>query len=117
MGKKNSGKDKFVVYSTNPDFNYEDEGGDADLDLNSSKQKLYVFLDRKQRKGKDMTCIEGFRGSANEMNDLGRELKTTCGSGGAVKEGLIMVQGNHVERIAKILREKGYNQTKIKGGY
>lgn len=81
----------------------------------SSKQKLYVSLDRKQRAGKPVTMVEGYQGDAMSLLLLGKELKSICGVGGAVKEGLILIQGDQRERIIAVLEQKGH-QVKRKGG-
>ena len=115
MSKKNK---KFinVVYSTNPEFNYESEESDQTETLPSGEQKLYVYLDRKQRAGKEVTVVEGFVGSEEDLKNLGKELKVKCGVGGAVKEDLILIQGNFKDKIFDHLISKGYSSTKKRGG-
>ena len=104
-----------VVYSTDPGFSYEKEGKEEELTLAPGQQKLYVSLDRKNRKGKSVTVLEGFVGTTEDLKELGKELKSKCGVGGTVKEGLIIIQGDFRNRIFALLREKGYN-VKLKGG-
>lgn len=97
-----------VVYSTSKDFEY-DTGQDAEEEtLPPRKQKLYVSLDRKMRKGKTVTLVEGFTGSENDLKDLGKELKGICGAGGTAKDGEILVQGDFRERITDHLQKQGY---------
>ncbi len=97
-----------MVYSTNPDFEYKSED-DSDMDtLSPSKQDLRVWLDRKQRGGKVATIVKGFVGSEDDLKDLARELKTKCGVGGAAKDGEIIVQGDHRDRVVEILTKSGY---------
>ena len=85
MSKKN--KERLnVVYSTNPNFNYEVESDEEQETLAPQFQKLYVSIDKKQRAGKEVTLIEGFLGSEDDLKDLGKMLKNKCGVGGTVKE-------------------------------
>ncbi|MGM0479863.1 MAG: translation initiation factor [Bacteroidota bacterium] len=112
MGKKN--KKSNVVYSTNPDFNYDDEPVEAET-LPNSEQCLYVSIDRKKRKGKEVTLIEGFVGTSEDLKALGKMLKSKCGVGGSTKNGEIIVQGNHRDKVMELLEKEGY-KTKRKGG-
>lgn len=112
MGKKDR---KGVVYSTNNDFEYnyfEDEEQDT---LPPQQQKLKVLIDRKKRKGKEVTLVTGFVGTTDDLKELGKFLKTKCGVGGSVKDGEIIIQGNHKEKALKLLLEKGY-KAKPSGG-
>lgn len=116
MGKKNK-KDRLgIVFSTNPDFEYEYQQ-DEDVETPApNQQKLRVFIDRKQRKGKEVTLVTGFAGSEDDLKELGKFLKTKCGSGGSVKDGEIIIQGNHREKVVSLLIDKGYTNTKKAGG-
>lgn len=114
MAKKN--KERFnVVYSTNPNFQYEVESNEEIETLEPKFQKLYVSLDKKQRAGKEVTLIEGFVGTENDLKDLGKILKSKCGVGGTVKDGEIVIQGNFRDKIIELLQKEGY-QVKRKGG-
>jgi translation initiation factor 1 len=104
-----------VVYSTNPNFNYEVISDDEQETLAPQFQKLYVSIDKKQRAGKEVTLIEGFLGSEDDLKDLGKMLKNKCGVGGTVKEGEVLIQGNFRDKIIEILIKEGY-QVKRKGG-
>ena len=104
-----------VVYSTNPDFQYRSEKDEKPETLSPGEQKLYVSLDRKNRKGKMVTLVEGFTGTGEELKALGKELKGSCGTGGTVKDGEILIQGDFRDRICHVLEEKGY-VVKRKGG-
>jgi translation initiation factor 1 len=105
-----------VVYSTNPNFNYETESDDEQDTLPKNQQKLYVSIDRKQRGGKDVTLIEGFIGTEDDLKDLGKTLKSKCGVGGSVKDGEILIQGALRDKVYDLLVKDGYSQTKKKGG-
>lgn len=97
-----------VVYSTNPDFKYaSDEQPEAEL-LPPARQQLRVWLDRKQRAGKVATLVRGFVGPDADLQELGRLLKTRCGVGGSTKEGEILIQGDHRDRVVEILTKLGY---------
>ena len=104
-----------VVYSTDPEFNYEVSPDEIQATPAPARQKLYVSLDKKNRKGKAVTLVEGFVGTDEDLKTLGKELKNKCGTGGTVKEGEILVQGDFRERIIKMLKEKGF-VVKQKGG-
>jgi translation initiation factor 1 len=104
-----------VVYSTNELFEYEGDGDAQQETLPPSKQKLYISLDRKNRKGKAVTLVEGFTGNAEDLKNLGKELKSKCGSGGTAKDGEIIIQGDFRDRVETMLKDKGY-QIKRKGG-
>ncbi len=112
MAKKNK---KNVVYSTNPNFNYDSEDGDEEVTLEPKEQLLYVSHDRKQRGGKTVTLIEGFVGLEEDLKDLGKMLKSKCGVGGSAKDGEIFVQGEHRDKVILLLEKEGY-KTKRKGG-
>lgn len=110
--KKDKDKDKkgriHVVYSTNPDFNYEYEQEPEDETLPPEKQNLRVVVDSKQRKGKTVTLIQGFTGSEDALKELAKLLKNKCGTGGSVKDGEIIIQGEVKEKVLAILRDNKY---------
>ena len=113
MAKK---KEKLnVVYSTNPNFNYEFEEEESVETLPKNQQKLYVSIDRKQRGGKEVTLVEGFVGTDDDLKDLGKLLKSKCGVGGTAKDNEILIQGNFKDKVFDMLTKEGY-QVKKKGG-
>ena len=103
-----------VVFSTsdNYDFDYDDQEEEDTLD--PKDQRLYVFVDRKQRKGKAVTIVEGFVGLEDDLKELGKTLKTKCGTGGSVKEGEIIIQGDNKKKVYDIQIAMGYS-VKMKG--
>lgn len=104
-----------VVYSTNPDFNYESEQDDSAEDVDRSKQDLRVWLDRKQRAGKKVTLVKGFIGGEEKLKELASLLKNKCGVGGSAKEGEIIIQGDFRDRVVEILVKEGFSRTKKAG--
>lgn len=114
MSKKNKERVN-IVYSTNPDFSYDFEENEEQETLEASKQLLYVSLDKKQRAGKEVTLIEGFIGSDEDLKELGKLLKSKCGVGGTAKDGEIIIQGSFRDKIIELLNKEGY-KTKRKGG-
>ena len=113
MSKK---KRKGVVYSTNPDYEYQHEQPEEPDTFPPADQRLRIWLDRKQRKGKEVTLIKGFVGKQDDMKALGKWLKGQCGTGGSVKEGEILLQGDHRDRVLELLEEEGYGDVKKSGG-
>lgn len=97
-----------VVFSTNPDFNYEEETEEQQETLEPSKQNLIVSIDRKGRAGKQVTLVTGFVGTDDDLADLGRALKVKCGVGGSAKDGEITIQGDFRDRVVTLLKDMGY---------
>lgn len=97
-----------MVYSTDPDFIFDRDTTPAPQTPPPARQELRVWLDRRQRAGKAVTVVRGFVGSEEDLEALGRMLKTRCGVGGAVKEGEILIQGDHRDRVVDLLLKAGY---------
>ena len=114
--KKNDWKERLnVVYSTNPDFQYETEENIEEATLPAAQQRLRVQLDRKNRGGKVVTLITGFTGTEENLKELGRMLKSKCGVGGSAKDGEIIIQGDFKQKVIELLKKEGYSQTKPVG--
>jgi translation initiation factor 1 len=96
------------VYSTDPGFKLPGPNNDEAETLQPSQQKLRILLDKKQRAGKMVTLIEGFTGKDADREELGKKLKSFCGTGGAVKDGEIMVQGDNRDKVLQWLQKNGY---------
>ncbi|MGM9737475.1 MAG: translation initiation factor [Candidatus Cryptobacteroides sp.] len=98
-----------VVYSTNPDFKYEQAAEPGEETLPPSKQRLLVTIDRRCRAGKQVTLVTGFKGSADDLKELGKALKVKCGVGGTAKDGEITIQGDLRDKVTALLNSMGYN--------
>ena len=113
---KNKKQREGTVYSTDPDFQYQyapDTEGVEDVPKNQQKLRLHI---ERLKGNKEATVIKGFVGTEETLETLGKLLKTKCGVGGTVKEGEILIQGNHRDKVLQILLSEGYNQTKKAGG-
>jgi translation initiation factor 1 len=103
-----------IVFSTDPDFRI-DEDLPQEITLAPRQQKLRVKLDTRQRAGKAVTLIEGFAGTAADLEELGKKLKAHCGTGGSVKDGLILVQGDQRDKVLQWLLKHDYSSSKKAG--
>lgn len=116
MTKKNTRKGREgIVYSTNPDFDYNSHLEMESETLPLQEQKLIVRIERKARGGKTATLVEGFVGKKDDIEALGKSLKARCGVGGSVKEGVILIQGDVKQKVYDLLIAQGYNAKKSGG--
>lgn len=116
MKVKNVCKNRInIVYSTNPDFVYEKEGNEDQPTLSPAQQNLRVWFDTKHRAGKTVTLVKGFVGLGKDLEELGKTLKNKCGTGGTVKNGEILIQGNHRDKIVSLLQQMGFGVKKAGG--
>jgi translation initiation factor 1 len=111
---KNKDDKNRVVFSTNRDFNPDSDEKEQPDTLPAAQQTLYIALER-LKGGKVATVISNFTGSESDLESLGKQLKTKCGVGGTVKDGVILLQGEHRDKVMGFLAAMGY-KTKRKGG-
>lgn len=111
MTKKHSNSSG-LVYSTDPNFKIEEEANDDTETLSPSQQVLKIKLDAKQRAGKVVTLIQGFVGKQNDLEDLGKKLKSFCGTGGSAKDNEIIIQGDNRDKVLVWLQKQGYTKSK-----
>ena len=114
MTKKNKPDSRGYVYSTDPDFSFKEEAADSGT-LLPGQQKLRVRLETKHRAGKAITLIYGFIGKENDLEELGKKLKGYCGTGGSVKDGEVIIQGDQREKLMQWLIKNGYTNSKKAG--
>lgn len=108
MGKKNKPDTKGFVYSTDPNFRFEEEPAEEQSTLPPAQQKLRIILDTKHRGGKTVSVVTGFVGATEDLEELGKRIKQYCGTGGAVKDGEIIIQGDQREKMKSFLAKQGY---------
>ena len=117
MSKKNNDwkKRDGIVFSTADSFDYNFGEDESQETLPPTQQKLKVLLDKKSRAGKQVTLIEGFLGTEEDLKELGKLLKNKCGVGGSTKDGEILIQGDHRDKVVQILIQAGYGAKKAGG--
>ena len=111
MSKKNKPDSRGFVFSTDPDFKFEEEKTENET-LSSSEQRLKIRLDTKHRAGKAVTIVEGFIGKEDDLQELGKKLKTFCGTGGSAKDGEIIIQGDQREKVQQWFLKNGFKNVK-----
>lgn len=107
--KKNKNQQNGIVYSTSKTFSYQNEESETEQEtLLPEKQNLRVFIEKNHRGGKTVTLVKGFIGKVKDLELLGKELKVKCGTGGSVKDGEILIQGDVRNKVLEYLTQKGY---------
>jgi translation initiation factor 1 len=104
-----------IVFSTNPDYVFEATAENIET-LAPEKQPLKIWLEKKNRGGKEASVIKGFIGNDDDLEALGKTIKTKCGTGGSAKDGEIIIQGDMRDKILELLHKLGYKLTKKAGG-
>ena len=112
MNKKNKNDKHGFVYSTDPNFRFEEEADEIQDTLSAKEQKLKVRLETKHRGGKTVTLIQGFIGKEEDLEELGKKLKNSCGTGGSAKDGEIIIQGDQREKVFQWLLKNGFDKSK-----
>ena len=112
MSKKNKPDNKGFVYSTDPNFRFEEEAREQAPTLPPAQQPLRVRLDTKNRGGKAVTLVQLFVGTDEDLEDLGKKIKNFCGTGGAVKDGEVIIQGDQRDKVMQFLQKNGYTKAK-----
>ncbi|HYH16895.1 MAG TPA: translation initiation factor [Flavisolibacter sp.] len=112
MSKKNKSDKNGFVYSTDPNFRFEEENAPVQETLAPQQQKLKVKLETKHRGGKAVTLVEGFIGTEDDFQALGKSLKNFCGTGGSAKDGEMIIQGDQRDKVLQWLLKNGYKNTK-----
>ena len=112
MNKKNKPDARGFVFSTDPGFRFEEEEQAAQETLAPAQQKLRIRLDTKQRAGKAVTLVTGFIGTENDLEELGKKIKNFCGTGGSVKDGEAIIQGDQRDKVLQWLLKNGFVNTK-----
>jgi translation initiation factor 1 len=108
MAKKNIPDKNGFVFSTDPNFVFQNSGSDSSETLAPAKQRLRIILDSRHRGGKTVTAITGFIGKSEDLEILGKKLKQYCGTGGSVKDGQILIQGDQTVKVRAYLQKEGY---------
>jgi translation initiation factor 1 len=112
MSKKNKPDTRGFVYSTDPNFSFKPDEQNENETLIPAQQKLKIRLDAKHRAGKAVSLVQGFIGTNDDLEDLGKKLKNFCGTGGSVKDAEIIIQGDQRDKILQWLLKNGYKQSK-----
>lgn len=112
MHKKDRSDKHGFVYSTDPDFKFENKEEQSQETLPAKQQKLKIRLETRHRGGKTVTLVEGFIGKEEDLEDLGKKLKNYCGTGGSAKDGEIIIQGDQRDKVLQWLQKNGYTNAK-----
>ena len=103
-----------LVYSTDPNVKLEPEKQEVEAP-EANKQQLRIWLER-VKGGKEATIIKGYQGPDEQLEAMAKMLKNKCATGGNAKDGIIIIQGDHRDKVLKILQDQGFKNTKKAGG-
>lgn len=103
-----------LVYSTGSSPQWDDDEQSA-ASLEPSEQQLEAHLEKKGRGGKTAVIIKGFEGPEEDLKELAKQLKSHCATGGSVKDGEIVIQGNQRDKIMAFLKKEGYAVKRVGG--
>jgi translation initiation factor 1 len=112
MSKKDKNDKRGFVYSTDPNFKFEEEEQQTEETLPPKEQKLKIRFETKHRGGKTVTAVQGFIGKEEDLEELGRKIKNFCGTGGSVKDREILIQGDQRDKVLQWLLKNGYDKSK-----
>ena len=112
MSKKDKNDKYGFVFSTDPNFRFEEEEQKSEETLLPKEQKLRIRLETKHRGGKAVTVVQGFIGKEDDLEELGKKLKNFCGTGGSVKDGEVLIQGDQRDKVLQWLSNNGYDKSK-----
>ena len=112
MNKKSKADENGFVYSTNPDFSFNYSGNGTKETLAANQQQLLIKLDTKRRAGKTVTLITGFAGTDEDLQKLGKNLKSVCGTGGSAKDNEIIIQGDQRDKLLQWLLKNNYTKSR-----
>lgn len=112
MSKKNKPDTKGFVYSTDPNFRFEEEAPEQRATLPPAQQLLKVRLDTRNRGGKAVTLVQGFAGTEEDLEEMGKKIKNFCGTGGSVKDGEVIIQGDQRDKVMQWLQKNGFVKAK-----
>lgn len=112
MSKKNKPDNNGFVFSTDPNFRFEEEEREQQATLPPAQQPLKVRLDTRNRGGKAVTLVQEFKGTDEDLEVLGKKIKNFCGTGGAVKDGEVIIQGDQRDKVMQFLQKNGYTKAR-----
>ncbi|MDF2187228.1 translation initiation factor [Paraflavitalea sp. CAU 1676] len=112
MSKKNKPDNNGFVFSTDPNFRFEEEEREQQATLRPAQQPLKVRLDTRNRGGKAVTLVQEFKGTDEDLEVLGKKIKNFCGTGGAVKDGEVIIQGDQRDKVMQFLQKNGYTKAR-----
>ncbi|MEO9020845.1 MAG: translation initiation factor [Ginsengibacter sp.] len=111
MAKKKLYNTDGIVFSTSPDFNFQNEEEVVES-LPPAEQTVTIILDKKHRGGKVVSLINGLVMKNDDLEIMAKQLKSFCGSGGSAKDNEIIIQGDHREKLLQWFLKNGYKRAR-----